>query len=52
MCLMASLNLNAKECREYMQESGWKFEATGSTRVHKTSWNKIGLIRTSLNIDG
>ena len=36
MCLTASLNLNAKKCREYMQEGGLKVEATGSTRFHNT----------------
>ena len=42
MCLTASPNLNAKYCRDYMQEGGRKFEATGSTRYHITLWNKVG----------
>ena len=41
MFLTASLNLNAKFCRVYMQERGHKVEETGSTRFHNTLWNKI-----------
>ena len=42
MYLTASLHLNVKQCREYMQEGERKVEATGSTRFHNTLWNKIG----------
>ena len=52
MCLTASLNLNAKYCRDNMQEGGRNVEATGSTRYHITLWNKIGSDRTSWYIDG
>ena len=47
MCLTASLNLNAKQCREYMNEGERKVEATSSTRFHNTLSNKIGSDRTS-----
>ena len=52
MCLTASLHLNVKQCREYMQEGERKVEATGSTRFHITLWNKVASDRTSWNIDG
>ena len=45
-------NLNAKYCREYKQEGGRRVEMTGSTRFHKTLWNKIGSNRTSYYIVG
>ena len=47
MCFTVSLNLNAKQSREYMQEGGRKFEATGSTPFHNTMWNKVGSDGTS-----
>ena len=47
MCVTASLTLNAKECRVYMQDVGQKVEATGSTRFHNTLWNKNGSDHTS-----
>ena len=46
-CFTASLSLNAKYCRVYMQDGGQKVEATVSTRFHNTLWNKIGSDRTS-----
>ena len=52
MCPTALFNLNAKKSRVYVQEGGQKVEATGSTRFHKTWWNKIGSHRTSQYIDG
>ena len=52
MCLTASPNLNAKYCREDMQESGRKVEATRSIRLHTLLWNKIVSERTSWYIDG
>ena len=45
-------NSNAKFCREYKQEGGQRVEVTGSTRFHKTLWNKIGSNRTSYYIVG
>ena len=36
MCLMVSVNLNDKECRQYMQEGRRKIEVTGSTRYQNT----------------
>ena len=50
--LTASLHLNDKKCREYMQDGEQKVEATDSTRFHNTLWNKIGSDRTSQYIDG
>ena len=47
MRFTASPNLNAKFCREYMQEGGRKIEATDSTGYHVTLWNKKGSDRTS-----
>ena len=46
MFLTTSLNLNAKYCRQHMQEGRRTVEGTGSTRYHNTLWNKIGSDRT------
>ena len=51
-CLLAVFNLNTKQCRQYMQKSRQKNEATGSTHYHTTLSNKIGSNRTSFYIDG
>ena len=47
MYLTGSPNLNAKQCRDYMQEGGRKVEPTGSTRNHITLCTKSGSNRTS-----
>ena len=36
MCLTGSVNLNAKQYRQYMQERRRKVEATGSARYQNT----------------
>ena len=47
MCLTASPNLIVKQCGEYMQEGLQESEATGSSLVHITLWDKIGLDRAA-----
>ena len=52
LCLTVSLNFNAKQCRQYMQEGRRNVEGTGSIRYHDTFWHEIGSDGTFQNIDG
>ena len=47
MYFTASLHLNVKQCREYMQEGERKVEATDFTRFHITLRKEIRSDRTS-----